>query len=142
MKYWTCPQGSNCGPVLLKAKKESQTYRLGVGGMEQLQNICNHLITFSLDGGINDILTLHIKSYQPKTRIEFAVGTAYNSVKGEFIENLENKIIQVGYPFSLYLSVEHDTWEQSGVFEFEFWYEDNEISEIDKAIYGYKIFEK
>ena len=74
MKKFMCPQGNMCGPVNLHAKKRAQTYFINTAVLDRSQNFCNHEISFSIDGGISDIIYLRFTESAPKTKVEFAVG--------------------------------------------------------------------
>ena len=43
----------------------------------------------------------------PGTRVHFAVGRSYARAKGEIINDPTDKLLRVGFPNSLYLTIEH-----------------------------------
>ena len=59
----------------------------------------------------------------PGTRVHFAVGRSYARAKGEIINDPTDKLLRVGFPNSLYLTIEHSTT-ADGKFTFDFWYKD------------------
>ena len=45
----------------------------------------------------------------PGTKVHFAVGKSYARAYGEIIYDPTNKLLRVGFPNSLYLTIEHAT---------------------------------
>ena len=103
------------------------------------ENICNHEVTFSIDGGLNDILKVHFIEASPGTIVYFAVGTDFNTAKGEIMEEPRDAILRISFPNKLFLSVEHPETEPSP-FAFQFFYQDKSIDD-QNAIFlsGYNL---
>ena len=55
------------------------------------------------------------------TKVHFAVGENFERAIGETELNPQGKILEIGFPNSIYLSVEHLPT-STGTFKFEFWY--------------------
>lgn len=70
--------------------------------------MCNFKFTFSIDAGRSDILKVHFKIVS-NGFIRYFVGTSLSDVKGTTLNNAEGKTIRVAYPYSLYVSVQHNT---------------------------------
>ena len=70
--------------------------------------MCNHLITFSTDAGINDVLKIEFLKVSPNTIVNFAVGETFESSKGSTMVSAEGQTLQLGFPQSIYLSIEHE----------------------------------
>ena len=82
---------------------------------------------FSINAGINDNIVIRFKEAPPGTVVNFGVGESYTTAKGELISTVAGKDLVIGFPNRVFLSIEHKT-ENRGVFEFEFWYRDNEVN--------------
>ena len=86
MKYFVCPQGLQCGPKHIVAKKFSQTYSIDTSALSEEQNICTHVIAFDINGGSNDILKVKFIENIPDTKINFSIGHSFKTAKGEIIQ--------------------------------------------------------
>ena len=126
MKYFECPSGPSCGPVFLTATDKSQTYSIHSGALDPERRICNHQISFSIDGGSKDILMVKFTESKPETKVSFAVGMSFEKAQGEVIDDLDNKTLKVSFPNKIYLSVDHSE-APIGLFSFEFWYLDQVV---------------
>ena len=72
MPYFVCPTSPKCGATFLKAHKYSQTYTLTPStALSSEANVCNHLITFATDAGVNDVLKVQILTSSTDTNIKF-----------------------------------------------------------------------
>ena len=87
------------------------------------ENICNHMITFPIDAGINDILKIKFRDHNPGTIVNLSVGPSFALSRGEVITDLTDKLLKVGFPNSIFLSIEHKI-NPTGVLSLEFWYKD------------------
>ena len=74
----------------------------------------------------------------PGTKVHFAVGRSYARAKGEIIDNPTNKLLRVGFPNSLYLTIEHAV-NADGQFTFDFWYKDQASELAVEKIDGYSL---
>ena len=107
------------------------------------ENLCNHKIVFPIEAGLNDIIKLRFKSYQPETQVYFAVGRTIEEANGQLISDIsEVEILKVGFPNSIFLTVVHPEGVKGDDFSFEFWYKDQnavmevggtEIEQLDKT---------
>ena len=140
MKYFVCPSGDQCGPTKIYAQKFSQTYSMDTIALKDSENICNHQITIGIDGGINDILKVKFLETNPGTIVKFSVGKSFASSRGEIVTDLTDKLLKIGFPNSLFLSIEHVT-QPTGRVSIEFWYKDQgvENEEIEKVTDGYSL---
>ena len=82
---------------------------------------------FSINAGINDNIVIRFKDAPPGTVVNFGVGESYPTAKGEQISTVAGKDLVIGFPNRVFLSIEHKT-SNRGVFEFEFWYRDNDVN--------------
>ena len=98
MMYFLCPQGQYCGPRYIKAREKSLTYSIDTAILNPLENLCNHDISFSIEGGINDILEVKFKEFPPGTRVFFAVGKSFQQAEGETLDNLQGVVLKVSFP--------------------------------------------
>ena len=55
--------------------------------------MCNHLITFSTDAGINDVLKIEFLKVSPNTIVNFAVGETFESSKGSTMVSAEGQTL-------------------------------------------------
>ena len=68
----------------------------------------------------------------------FVAGVSLLTANGMAIPDLENTTIKVGFPNSIYLTVEHGTADET--FSFDFWYLDQDTNEArEDPIDGYMI---
>mmetsp|Transcript_23483 Transcript_23483/g.31470 ORF Transcript_23483/g.31470 Transcript_23483/m.31470 type:complete len:104 (-) Transcript_23483:464-775(-) len=101
--------------------------------------MCLHQISFSIDGGRNDILKIKFKEHPPGTNVFFAAGPNLLEAEGMVIPDLDSTMLKVSFPNSIYLVVEYDEVED-GTFSFDFWYLDQDTNEArEDAIDGYTI---
>ena len=78
-------------------------------------------------------------SHQPGTKVFFASATQLNKAEGIWIQYLENTVLKVSFPNSLYLMIDHIT-DPAGKFAFEFWYLDQDTNEAkEDPIDGYEL---
>ena len=77
MKYYLCPQGTNCGNREIIAQPKIQSYTLSVDTLDPDQNLCMHKISFSINGGLSDILKLKFTNHVPGAKVYFAIGKTY-----------------------------------------------------------------
>jgi len=105
MKYFLCPQGYQCGPEHIIVRTKHQTYSIDSSALRDNENICNHVISFPLDAGINDILKIKFISHNPGTIVNFSVGKSFSQSSGETITDLTNKLLKVGFPNKIFLSI-------------------------------------
>ena len=125
MKYFVCPQGDQCGPKHIIAKEYSQTYSIDTSALRDDENFCSHVLSFDINGGTNDILKVKFLQSMPDTKISFSIGHTYKTAKGEIIrDNINEQILKVAFPNSIYMQIEHPRGEsvKTGRFSFEFWY--------------------
>lgn len=123
MKYFLCPQGFQCGPDRIIAETGSRTYTIDSSALAESENICNHMISFPIDAGVNDILKIKFLAHNPGTVVNLSVGTSFASSRGEVLTDLTDKLLRVGFPNSIFLSIEHRV-KPSGRLSLEFWYLD------------------
>ena len=57
--------------------------------------------------GLNDILNVKFKEFSPGTQVYFAVGKTFPSATGELIEDLQGKLLRVGFPNQIFMTVIH-----------------------------------
>ena len=99
-----------------------------------------HQISFSIAGGRNDILKVKFTKFQPGTQVFFAAGVNFLDAQGLKIADPENTTLNVNFPNSIYLVVEHVDSSSVGPFAFEFWYLDQDTNEAkEDVIDGYRI---
>ena len=124
----------------LYAQKYGQTYKIKPTVLSKEQHICNHEIVFSNDAGINDVMKVEFKKLNQNTIVYFAVGENYENSVGQTMKNTVGEILQIGFPNSLYLTIQHDI-AISDQLEFEFWYLDLDATEADKkySVSGYNL---
>lgn len=123
MKNFLCPQGFQCGLETIIASTKSRTYSLHSSALVASENICNHVISFPIDAGISDILKIKFREHNPGTVVNLAVGRSFDSSRGERLTDLTDKLLSVGFPNSIFLSIEHVT-SPAGRLSIEFWYKD------------------
>ena len=139
MRYFPCPTGTRCGPRHIIAQPMSRTYVVNSSSLDEVSNICNHEIRFSGNAGATDLLVIKFLDSVPGTKVNFVVGNNFETAKGEKIDYLFNKVIKVGFPLSIWMSVDH-TISQAGSFSFEFYYVNNQPGEDDmKQVIGYEV---
>ena len=68
--------------------------------------------------------------HNPGTVVRFSVGKSFASSRGETITDLTDKLLKVGFPNSLFLSIEHVT-KPTGRVSIEFWYKDQDADNED-----------
>jgi hypothetical protein len=107
MRAFLCPTAQKCGPRRIFAQQKAQVYSIDPQTLPLKDNFCMHAITFSIMAGRNDILKVKFKEHVPGTRIFFAASTSLRNADGIWIEQLENTILKVSFPNTLYLMVEH-----------------------------------
>ena len=105
--------------------------------------MCNHEIVFSIDAGVNDVMKIEFLKMSESTRIHFSVGETFENAKGSTMINAQGQILQIGFPFSIYLTIDHDI-SQSEKVEFEFWYLDLDANDKDAklSVTGYNLVTK
>ena len=144
-----CPQGRNCGPLYLRAKRRAQTYWVYTEVLDSRENLCNHELAFSIDAGLGDTLNIKFKDVVDGTVINFAVGLSFIEAKGEIIqESLASKMIKVDFPNKLFMTIEHSL-HIPGRFEFEFWYtsqdenygNETQLEENLDETYDYRLYQ-
>lgn len=101
-----CPQENFCKQRLYVAKTEATAIHVDSLAWNDLQ-MCNYKFTFSIDAGRNDILKVYLRTLQ-NGYIRYYVGTSLSDVKGTTLTRAEGKTIRVAYPYSLYVSVQHN----------------------------------
>ena len=92
-----------------------------------------------MDAGRNDIMKLRFVNFAEGTKVYFAVGKNLDQAEGLMIDDLENSTLNVGFPNSIYLVIEHDLRER-GDFSFDFWYIDQDSINADQeAVNGFDL---
>ena len=90
MPLFACPTSPSCGAISLRAHTYSQTYTLTPStALTETQNVCNHMITFATDAGVNDVLKVEFLKVSPNTVINFAVGETFETSKGSTMVTAE-----------------------------------------------------
>ena len=105
------------------------------------ENMCNHEFIFSINAGTNDVMKINFTEVGGNSVVHFAVGDNFESAKGSTLINALGQTLQVGFPNSIYLSIEHDTTSDEQV-EFEFWYLDLDLADDDRSVTGYNLVTK
>ena len=85
----------------------SRTYVVNSSSLDEVSNICNHEIRFSGNAGATDLLVIKFLDSVPGTKVNFVVGNNFETAEGEKIDYLYNKVIKVGFPLSIWMSVDH-----------------------------------
>ena len=80
MPYFACPTSPSCGASFLKAQKYSQTYSLTPStALSGQSSVCNHMISFATDAGINDVIKVQILTASSDTTVNFSVGETFGT---------------------------------------------------------------
>ena len=69
--------------------------------------MCMHKISFSVNGGLSDILKIKFINHVAGAKVHFAVGRTFYEAKGETIYDLKGKYLRVSFPNSIFLVVEY-----------------------------------